>query len=96
MENGTRTSTTVTIDAAGRLVIPKRIRQGAGFSAGTLLEIRLQDGRVVLEPAPRSVSIVRRREFYVAEPVDEDGDESEPLSTQQVEEVLRKLREREG
>ncbi|MGE5278116.1 MAG: AbrB/MazE/SpoVT family DNA-binding domain-containing protein, partial [Acidobacteriota bacterium] len=31
-----------TIDAAGRLVIPRRIRREAGLEAGSELEIRLE------------------------------------------------------
>jgi len=35
-----------TIDAAGRLVVPKRLRDELGFSAGTELELEAVDGRL--------------------------------------------------
>lgn len=41
---------TVTVDGAGRLVIPKAIRDQLGLHAGRSLEIRTEGERVVLEP----------------------------------------------
>lgn len=43
-----------TIDAAGRLVVPKPLRDELGFDAGRELELRAVDGRleVELEHAP--------------------------------------------
>ena len=35
-----------TIDAAGRLVVPKPLREELGFAAGTELEVRAVDGRL--------------------------------------------------
>ncbi|TAN21268.1 MAG: AbrB/MazE/SpoVT family DNA-binding domain-containing protein [Acidobacteria bacterium] len=41
---------TTTIDAAGRIVIPKAIREEAEFGPGTEIEVEVDDGRVVLSP----------------------------------------------
>lgn len=43
-----------TIDAAGRLVVPKPLRDELGFDPGRELELRAVDGRleVELEPTP--------------------------------------------
>jgi AbrB family looped-hinge helix DNA binding protein len=45
----------VTIDGAGRIVVPKQLRQELGLSQGTILEIELVDGQLELstthEPA---------------------------------------------
>lgn len=41
---------TTTIDRAGRLVIPKEMRESAGLSPGSTVTIRCQDGRVEIEP----------------------------------------------
>src|SRR6266542_387103 len=60
----------VTIDAAGRLVIPKDIRGQAHIEAGVPLEIRYRDGRIEIEPAPRRVEIVTRGRLRVAVPTD--------------------------
>jgi AbrB family looped-hinge helix DNA binding protein len=57
-----------TIDSAGRLVIPKRIRQEAGIDAGASLDIRFQDGRIEIEPAPLPVRLVRKGRLTVAVP----------------------------
>lgn len=47
----------ITIDAAGRLVIPKAVRDAAGILPGTPLEVSLRDGRVEIAPAPLAVEI---------------------------------------
>lgn len=46
---------TITIDAAGRVVIPQAIRRRLGLVAGTELEVDETDGGVVLRPT----SVVR-------------------------------------
>ena len=57
-----------TIDGAGRLVIPRELRRAAGLFPGMPLELRVDDGAVVIEPAPASVTIERRGRFAVAWP----------------------------
>jgi AbrB family looped-hinge helix DNA binding protein len=44
---------TITIDAAGRVVIPQAMRRRLGLVAGTELELDEVDGAVVLKPASR-------------------------------------------
>lgn len=58
------------MDAAGRLVLPKAIRERAGFSPGAPIEVRVFDGRVELEPAPARVTLEQRGGFWVASPLD--------------------------
>ena len=55
-----------TIDAAGRLVIPKEIRRQAGLRPGTQLEVRWHDGRIEIEPAAMPVRLERRGRLLVA------------------------------
>jgi AbrB family looped-hinge helix DNA binding protein len=57
-----------TIDAAGRLVIPKEIRRQARLEAGTPLEVRWQDGRIEIEPVPLPVRLVRKGRLVIAVP----------------------------
>jgi AbrB family looped-hinge helix DNA binding protein len=63
-----------TIDAAGRLVIPKQIRQQAGLRPGMTLEVRCHDGRIEIEPAPARVRLVRDGPLLVAVYEDEVGE----------------------
>jgi AbrB family looped-hinge helix DNA binding protein len=52
-----------TIDKAGRLVIPAVVRERAGLTPGTVLEITLDEFGVRLErvaPGPRLVKVGRR------------------------------------
>ncbi len=58
-----------TMDAAGRLVLPKAIRDRARLAPGVPLEVRVVDGRVELEPACTPVTIERHGELWVASPV---------------------------
>jgi AbrB family looped-hinge helix DNA binding protein len=60
-----------TIDAAGRLVIPKEIRNRAGLRPGMLLDVRWHDGLVEIEPALAAVTLVRKGRFVVAAPRDD-------------------------
>jgi AbrB family looped-hinge helix DNA binding protein len=56
------------IDAAGRVVIPKSLRDELGLTPGVALEIHANDGALVIEPAPTPVSLVRRGKRVVARP----------------------------
>ena len=49
-----------TIDGAGRVVIPKTMRERLGLDAQAAIEIRERDGRLEIEPAPTPMSLVRR------------------------------------
>jgi AbrB family looped-hinge helix DNA binding protein len=57
-----------TIDRAGRLVVPKPIRDAAGIVPGAELEIRVADGRIEIEPAPLEVRLAKRGALTVAVP----------------------------
>jgi AbrB family looped-hinge helix DNA binding protein len=56
----------VTIDAAGRLVVPKLFRDQLGLEGGTELEIRVREGRLELEPSATPMRLVRRGKGLVA------------------------------
>jgi AbrB family looped-hinge helix DNA binding protein len=57
-----------TIDAAGRVVIPKELRERTGLRRGRVIEIRERDGRIEIEPAGTAMSLVPRAGGAVAVP----------------------------
>jgi AbrB family looped-hinge helix DNA binding protein len=57
-----------TIDNAGRLVIPKEIRQLANLTPDVPLDIRWRDGHIEIEPAATPVHLRRRGKLLVAVP----------------------------
>ncbi len=80
------------IDSAGRLVIPKAVRDAAGIQPGTPLEVRFRDGRIEIEPAPLVVSIRSVGGVAVASP-----DEPVPiLSATEVAITRDRLRDERG
>jgi AbrB family looped-hinge helix DNA binding protein len=56
------------IDSAGRIIVPKALRDELGLEPGRALEIRARDGELVIEPLPTAVSLVRRGKRFVAKP----------------------------
>jgi AbrB family looped-hinge helix DNA binding protein len=82
-----------TIDSAGRIVIPKEIRRQAGIEAGALMEVRLREGCIEIEPAPAKMKLERRGRLMVAVP----NEPVPPLTAAVVEKTRQKLRrERES
>ena len=57
-----------TIDGAGRVVVPKALRDALDLRPGTPLEIDQENGRLVLEPKPVRMRLVRRGKGLVAVP----------------------------
>lgn len=55
-----------TIDGAGRIVVPKRLREELNLVAGTTLELRVRDGRIEIEPVATPMRLVRRGKGRVA------------------------------
>lgn len=86
MEHTTKT----TIDAAGRLVIPKAIRVEAGFEPDMRLRVRCRHGVVEIEPEPRDVHVELRGRICVAVPLQP----AEGLDNETVQAVTRSVRDR--
>lgn len=57
-----------TIDAAGRIVVPKRLRDELRLEPGQALEIAARDGRLEIEPQPTPMHLERRDGRLVAVP----------------------------
>ena len=56
------------LDSAGRLVIPKALRQALGLRPGQELEIRAGDGRLEIEVAATPMRLEKRGKGMVAVP----------------------------
>lgn len=56
------------IDTAGRIVIPKALRERLGLSPGRAVAIRERDGRIEIEPAPTPMTLVKGKGGPVAVP----------------------------
>jgi AbrB family looped-hinge helix DNA binding protein len=79
-----------TIDHAGRVVIPKAVRESAGLKPGSPLEIAYRDGKVEIEAVRRPVKLVRRSGLLIAEP----PRGTPKVTGDQVQQMIRDLRER--
>ncbi len=77
-----------TLDGAGRLVVPKALRQALGLKPGQPLEIRAGDGRLEIEIAPTPMRLQKRGKGVVAVP----QNELPALTAEQVRETLERVR----
>jgi AbrB family looped-hinge helix DNA binding protein len=77
-----------TIDAAGRIVVPKALRQALNLKPGQALEIRAGDGRLEIEIAATPMKLQRRGKDVVAIP----DTELPTLTAEEVRETLERIR----
>jgi len=77
-----------TIDAAGRIVVPKPLRQALGLKPGQPLEIRAGDGRLEIEIAATPMKLKKRGKGVVAVP----ETKLPPLTADQVRDTLERVR----
>jgi AbrB family looped-hinge helix DNA binding protein len=68
LKNGKIYTMKSTIDSAGRIVLPKAIREAANLEGGTEVDVRIAGDHLVIEPVPADVSFVRKGDFVVAVP----------------------------
>jgi AbrB family looped-hinge helix DNA binding protein len=77
-----------TIDGAGRVVIPKSLRERLGLQGGESLDVRERDGRIELEPAATPMRLVESEGRAAAVP----EEELPPLTDEIVRETLERTR----
>jgi AbrB family looped-hinge helix DNA binding protein len=77
-----------TIDAAGRVVIPKALRQAAGFKPGQPLDIKIADGRLEIEAAGTPMQLKKRGKTMAAVPATPLPE----LTAEQVRDTLERVR----
>jgi len=78
------------MDSAGRLVIPKKIREEAGLRPGAVLDISCRDGQIEIQPASMRLRFLRRGRFVVALPKKHPR---EPFTAETVEATLSAVRQ---
>jgi len=80
---------TLTIDRAGRLVLPKPVRDELQLVAGDSLELESSEEQIVLRPV-RGVATLRKKQgVWVMRT-------GKPLSAEVVNETIRKIRNERG
>jgi AbrB family looped-hinge helix DNA binding protein len=77
-----------TIDAAGRIVVPKALRLALGLKPGQTLEMRAGDGRLEIEIAATPMQLKKRGKGMVAVP----ETDLPPLTADLVRETLERVR----
>lgn len=77
-----------TIDSAGRIVVPKSLRDALGLLPGQPLEVRAGDGRLEIEIAATPMKLQKRGKGVVAVP----EKDLPPLTADQVRQVLERVR----
>lgn len=77
-----------TIDRAGRLVISKDIRRESGIKPGMPLDVRWENGKIVIAPAPLPVKLERKERLLVAVPTKD----TPPLTMATVSHTRKSLR----
>jgi AbrB family looped-hinge helix DNA binding protein len=78
-------NTWVTLDKAGRVAIPKALRDELELAPGDILELENQGGMIMLRPARKSSALTREKSVWVFR----DG---EPLSASMTEAALKLTR----
>lgn len=78
----------VAIDGAGRIVVPKPMRDRLGVRGPSELEVLEEDGRIVICPVAGTVDLVDRDGLLVAE---RSGDVA-PLDAEAVRDLVERLR----
>jgi AbrB family looped-hinge helix DNA binding protein len=79
---------TTAIDSAGRIVVPKALRDALGLAPGQTLEITAADGRLEIAIAATAMTLKRRGKGVVSVP----DTALPPLTSQQVRDTLERTR----
>jgi len=83
-------TTTLTVDKAGRVVLPKPVRDELQLAAGDSLELESSEDQIVLRPVRARVGMRKKQGIWVL-------DFDEPISAAATDRVLHDIRrEREG
>jgi AbrB family looped-hinge helix DNA binding protein len=78
-------NTTLTMDKAGRVVLPKPVREELQLGAGDSLELEISEDQIVLRPVRSTVGLRKKQGIWVM-------DTDEPLSAATVDRTIRDIR----
>lgn len=78
-------TTTLTVDKAGRVVLPKPVRDELELSAGDSLELESSEDQIVLRPVRARVGMRKKQGVWVL-------DFDEPISAAATNRVIRDIR----
>ena len=78
-------TTTLTIDKAGRVVLPKPVRDALQISPGDSLELESGDDHIVLRPARGKARIYKKQGVWVI-------NTGKPIPANVVEDTIRRVR----
>ena len=79
-------NTTLTIDKAGRVVLPKPVREALQINPGDSLELESSDDQIVLRPARGRGRVYKKNGAWVF-------DSGKPLPADIVNQTIRRLRD---
>jgi AbrB family looped-hinge helix DNA binding protein len=82
-------TTTLTIDRAGRLVLPKPVRDELQLAAGDSLELESSDNEIILRPVRGAATVRKKQGVWVMR-------SGKPLSAEVVNQTIRKIRDERG
>ncbi len=78
-------NTTLTVDKAGRVVLPKPVREELQLGAGDSLELESSEDQIVLRPVRGTVGLRKKQGIWVFST-------GEPISAEATDKVLRQIR----
>jgi AbrB family looped-hinge helix DNA binding protein len=76
---------TITVDKAGRVVLPKPVRDELQLTAGDSLELEISEDQIVLRPVRGTIGLRKKQGIWVL-------DVDEPLSAETVNRTIRGIR----
>jgi AbrB family looped-hinge helix DNA binding protein len=79
----------LTVDKAGRVVLPKPIRDKLQLNAGDSLELESSEGEILLRPIRRTAQMRKKEGIWVFHT-------GQPITADSVNETIRQLREERG
>jgi len=82
-------TTTLTIDRAGRLVLPKPVRDELQLAAGDSLELESSEDEIILRPVRGTATLRKKQGVWVMRT-------GKPISAEAINQIVRKIRDERG